>query len=158
MFFPGDRAVRIFLKIMSIPSVIPAGRSHPISYLLNIRLMTSVETPEAGVYIMPRLTPNQLDSASNVMDSKYAYVTLLTKNSYLAGVLVLDLCLRMVNSKYPLVVMVTPSLPEEARAVIRKRQIKTREVKVLRPPEGKHTLAADDSRFADTWTKLRCFL
>ncbi|KAF8912780.1 nucleotide-diphospho-sugar transferase [Gymnopilus junonius] len=91
------------------------------------------------------------------MGSKYAYVTLLTKNSYLAGVLVLDLCLRMVDSKYPLVVMVTPSLPEEAKAVIHKRHILTREVKILRPPEGKHTLAADDSRFADTWTKLRGF-
>ncbi|KDR85114.1 hypothetical protein GALMADRAFT_233742 [Galerina marginata CBS 339.88] len=91
------------------------------------------------------------------MSSEYAYVTLLTKTSYLAGVLVLDHCLRMVNSKYPLVVMVTPSLPEEVKTVINKRCIPTREVKGLRPPDGTHTLAAHDARFADTWTKLRGF-
>ncbi|KAF8973912.1 nucleotide-diphospho-sugar transferase [Flammula alnicola] len=91
------------------------------------------------------------------MSSKYAYVTLLTTTSYLAGVLVLDHCLRAVNSKYPLVVMVTPSLPEDVRAVLRKRPIPTREVEWLQPPTGTHTLHVHDARFADTWTKLRGF-
>ncbi|KAJ3510542.1 hypothetical protein NLJ89_g4619 [Agrocybe chaxingu] len=91
------------------------------------------------------------------MSSRYAYVTLLTTPSYLAGVLVLDHCLRAVNSKYPLVVMITPSLPEEVRAILRKRSILMREVKSLQPPNGMHTLAAHDVRFADTWTKLRGF-
>ncbi|KAF9532047.1 nucleotide-diphospho-sugar transferase [Crepidotus variabilis] len=90
------------------------------------------------------------------MSSKCAYVTLLTKPSYLAGVLVLDHCLRAVHSRYPLVVMITSSLPEEARLVLRKRSIRTREVKALDPPLH-HTLASHDSRFADTWTKLRGF-
>ena len=89
------------------------------------------------------------------MSSDYVYVTLLTKTSYLAGVLVLHNCLRNVDSQYPLVVMVTPSLPEDARAVLRKRRICTREVKSLQPPEGRHTLFSHDARFADTWTKLR---
>jgi len=90
------------------------------------------------------------------MKSKGAYVTLLTKTSYLPGTLVLDYSLRNVQSKYPLVVMVTPSLPIEARAVLQKRRILMREVDPLRP-QGKHTLAAHDARFADTWTKLRGF-
>ncbi|KAG5718848.1 hypothetical protein E4T56_gene6329 [Termitomyces sp. T112] len=88
---------------------------------------------------------------------KAAYVTLLTKTSYLAGTLVLDHGLRAVASKYPLVVMVTPSLPLEARDVLRMRGILTREVDSLQPREGSHSLAAHDARFADTWTKLRGF-
>jgi len=96
-----------------------------------------------------------LQPPAKFMSPKYAYVTLLTRASYLAGVLVLDYCLRAVGSKYPLVVMVTSSLPEDARAVLRKRCIITREVTSLQPP-GQHTLASHDARFADTWTKLRC--
>ena len=90
------------------------------------------------------------------MSFDYAYVTLLTTTSYLAGLLVLHSSLRAVNSKYPLVVMVTPSLPEDARAVLRKWRICTREVASLHPPKGRHTLPPHESRFADTWTKLRC--
>jgi len=90
------------------------------------------------------------------MDPGCAYVTLLTKSSYLAGVLVLNHSLRQVDAGYPLVVMVTPSLPEEARGLLRNCAIRTREVASLYPPV-QHTLADHDSRFADTWTKLRAF-
>jgi len=89
------------------------------------------------------------------MSPNYAYVTLLTQASYLAGVLVLDQSLRSVGSQYPLVVMVTPSLPDDVRAVLRKRRIRTRDVDSLQPPDRNHTLAEHDVRFADTWTKLR---
>jgi len=89
------------------------------------------------------------------MNPNYAYVTLLTQTSYLAGVLVLDQSLRSVGSKYPLVVMVTPSLPDDVRAVLRNRRIRTRDVDSLQPPDRNHTLAEHDIRFADTWTKLR---
>lgn len=89
------------------------------------------------------------------MSPSGAYVTLLTKTSYLPGTLVLDYGLRAVGSKYPLVVMTTPALPEDARDVLKKRGITTREVDTLQPEEGAHTLAAHDARFADTWTKLR---
>ncbi|KAG6816287.1 hypothetical protein H0H87_007230 [Tephrocybe sp. NHM501043] len=91
------------------------------------------------------------------MSRKAAYVTLLTKTSYLAGTLVLDYGLRAVNSKYPLVVMVTPTLPSEARDVLRNHGILTREVDSLQPKEGSHSLSTHDARFADTWTKLRGF-
>ncbi|KAF8179651.1 nucleotide-diphospho-sugar transferase [Pholiota molesta] len=91
------------------------------------------------------------------MPSKAAYVTLLTSISYLPGVLVLNQSLRRVKSKYRLVVMVTPSLPDSARKVLSRQRIGITEVETLRPPEGKHNLHAHDSRFADTWTKLRAF-
>jgi hypothetical protein len=86
---------------------------------------------------------------------KGAYVTLLTNTAYLPGALVLDYGLRAVGSRYPLVVMVTPTLPDVVRAVLHKRGILVREVDSLHPQEGKHVLSAHDARFADTWTKLR---
>ncbi|KIY45463.1 glycosyltransferase family 8 protein [Fistulina hepatica ATCC 64428] len=85
-----------------------------------------------------------------------AYVTLLTKPDYLPGTLVLALGLHVVRSKYPLVVMVTPDLPREARIVLHKRGIMTYDIEALRP-RGPHTLDAYDARFAETWTKLRAF-
>ena len=86
---------------------------------------------------------------------QHAYVTLLTNNSYLAGILVLNCGLRAVNSKYPLVAMVTPSLPADARSVMRGQGIVLREVESLKPNAGKHDLNAYDVRFSETWTKLR---
>lgn len=98
------------------------------------------------------------------MTLKAAYVTLLTKTSYLPGTLVLAHSLRntppegpqgYAGSKYPLIVMVTPQLPQEAREVLSKENIVTRDVQSLQPAEGAHKLASHDARFADTWTKLR---
>lgn len=89
------------------------------------------------------------------MSPSAAYVTLLTAPAYLPGVLVLNQTLRSVGSKYPLVLMVTPSLPCEARDVIKKRGIAIRDIDHLYPEENVHKLATHDSRFRDTWTKLR---
>ncbi|KAF9015284.1 nucleotide-diphospho-sugar transferase [Cyathus striatus] len=86
-----------------------------------------------------------------------AFVTLLTKASYLPGTLVLDQSLKNAVSQYPLVVMVTPTLPDSVRAVLQKRGIPMRLIEPMYPDEGQHSLAAHDERFADTWTKLRVF-
>lgn len=83
-------------------------------------------------------------------------MTLLTNNSYLAGALVLDHGLRAVKSKYPLVTMVTASLPADARIIVQKRGIILRDVELLRPNGGNY-LDPYDRRFEDTWTKLRGF-
>ncbi|KAL0579118.1 hypothetical protein V5O48_002901 [Marasmius crinis-equi] len=86
-----------------------------------------------------------------------AYVTLLTKQSYLAGVLVLNYTLKAVNSKYPLVVMVTPPVPEGVRDILRRQGLKLYDIESLMPVEGRHSLSESDARFHDTWTKLRVF-
>ncbi|KAH7909110.1 glycosyltransferase family 8 protein [Hygrophoropsis aurantiaca] len=91
------------------------------------------------------------------MGRNAAYVTLLTKTSYLPGVLVLEYTLRTVASRYPLVVMVTPSLPQAARDILDRKGISMKEVFSLQPPEGLHNLSSHDERFTDTWTKLRSF-
>ncbi|CAE6428023.1 Galactinol synthase 7 OS=Arabidopsis thaliana GN=GOLS7 PE=2 SV=1 [Rhizoctonia solani AG-1 IB] len=88
-----------------------------------------------------------------------AFVTLLTKPSYLPGVLVLhdSLSSKPVSSAYPLIVMVTPAVPDEAREILRLRGIKIRPVEAMGPEPGKWSVDAHDSRFIDAWTKLRVF-
>jgi hypothetical protein len=89
------------------------------------------------------------------MSFQAAYTTLLTNANYLPGALVLDYCLRSVHSKYPLVIMTSPDLPQDAREVLRKRKIATQDVNLLLPTDGTHKLSDADVRFKDTWTKLR---
>ncbi|KAI0639251.1 glycosyltransferase family 8 protein [Trametes polyzona] len=89
--------------------------------------------------------------------SRRAYLTLLTTKDYLPGVLVLHKSLVDAGSKYPLVVMATPALPQEVRDVVMRRGISIRDVDPLYPKDGKHQLAAHDVRFAETWTKVRVF-
>ena len=86
---------------------------------------------------------------------KATFATLLTRESYLAGTLVLNHSLRSVGSKYELVVMTTPELSERARDVLFKEKIMIKDIARLDPTEGSHTLSAHDKRFKDTWTKLR---
>ncbi|PSR85832.1 hypothetical protein PHLCEN_2v5308 [Hermanssonia centrifuga] len=63
--------------------------------------------------------------------------------------------LRDVQSKYPLVVMVTPAVQPEDRHILQKAGITLREVDSLLPDKDRHTLSEHDVRFQDTWTKLR---
>lgn len=84
-----------------------------------------------------------------------AYVTLLTKESYLPGTLVLHHTLRSVGSKYDLIIMAPPALSARARNLLQRRQIKVVDIHGLYPTEGVHSLSAADERFRDTWTKLR---
>lgn len=64
----------------------------------------------------------------------------------------------MVQSAYPLVVMVTPALDEVSRAVIRGRGLKIIEVESISPGKGRNGFDTGFfARFADTWTKLRAF-
>ncbi|QRW13438.1 glycosyltransferase family 8 protein [Ceratobasidium sp. AG-Ba] len=88
-----------------------------------------------------------------------AFVTLLTNPEYLPGVLVLhdSLQSRPVSSAYPLVVMVTSSVPPQAREILRLRNIKTRTVQPMGPEPGKWSVDPHDSRFIEAWTKLRVF-
>jgi hypothetical protein len=88
------------------------------------------------------------------MSYKAAYVTLLTKDSYLPGALTLEQSLKSVQSRYPLVVLVTPTLPIRTRDVLSRRKIQFREIQPLQPENGP-TISGHDERFADTWSKLR---
>ena len=90
------------------------------------------------------------------MKPKKAFVTLLTKSSYLPAALVLNDSLKRVESKYPLVIMSTPSLPSEAKEALTREKLQIVAVDSLQPKPNTHVLSALDVRFEDTWTKLRC--
>jgi len=87
-------------------------------------------------------------------DAPCAYVTLITTISYLPGVLVLFYSLRSTASRYPLVVMVTPSVSQDARDILTKSGIVLREIQSLYPLSASGEQLCED-RFVDTWTKLR---
>ena len=88
------------------------------------------------------------------MTRNAAFTTLLTKDSYFPGVSILERSLKSVQSRYPLVVLVTPALPQRTRDALSRRKIQFREIQHLKPENGP-AIAGHDERFADTWTKLR---
>lgn len=92
--------------------------------------------------------------------SKFAYCTLITRSSYLAGVIILAHTLKKYNCAYPLIVLYTDTLPADSVHALELEAPKTnlilRRVSVLLPRKNIHVhLIAE--RFADTWTKLRVF-
>ena len=90
---------------------------------------------------------------------KRAWVTLLTRPSYLPGVITLAYSLRKHASAYPLVVLVTPSLSASSLHALELEAHNNPDLTVhpAEPllPSGPVTLIA--ARFEDTWTKLRAF-
>lgn len=89
------------------------------------------------------------------------WVTLVTKATYLPGVIILAYSLSLQKSKYPLIVLVTPSLPRSALHALESESVhnpnlQIRKIDHLKLPQSqKTTLIAQ--RFEDTWTKLRAF-
>lgn len=91
---------------------------------------------------------------------KFAYTTLITRASYLAGVIILAHSLKKQGSKYPLIVYYTSSLSKSAVRALELESSKSnlilRPCDLLLPRENvKVHLIAE--RFTDTWTKLRVF-
>jgi inositol 3-alpha-galactosyltransferase len=90
----------------------------------------------------------------------YAYCTLITRASYLAGVIVLAHTLKEHKSKYPLIVLYTSSLSADA---VRALELESKRTNlILHPidvllPRKELKLLLIATRFADTWTKLRVF-
>ncbi|KAI1034193.1 hypothetical protein LB503_012481 [Fusarium chuoi] len=120
-----------------------------------------VQAPTTLILFSPGITIfcNTTKMAGNAARHN-AYATLITRDSYLPGVIILAYTLQRNASIYPLVVLYTPNLPRDAKRVLEleapKCNMILRECEHLLPPEGvKMTLIAE--RFADTWTKLRVF-
>ncbi|KAL9618570.1 MAG: hypothetical protein Q9160_006754 [Pyrenula sp. 1 TL-2023] len=91
-----------------------------------------------------------------------AYVTLVTRPSYLAGVIVLAFSLRRSNAQYPLLALYTESLGNESINVLKteaKQNILLHPVRIdpLTPPAEQGASGGVAERFQDTYTKLRAF-
>ena len=89
-----------------------------------------------------------------------AYITLITRASYLPGVITLAYTLKKHRSEYPLVVLHPPNLHKSASKALElestSSNIILRQCDLLHPPEGNNVQLVW-SRFEDTWTKLRVF-
>ncbi|BGO90951.1 hypothetical protein NBRC10512_002293 [Rhodotorula toruloides] len=92
--------------------------------------------------------------AAQTNTGRRAYVTLLTNARYLPGLLLLDHTMKQVNTRYPLVVLTTPSFPSEHLDLLETLGMETRRIELLEP-QGGVTLIAE--RFKDTWSKLQAF-
>ena len=93
-------------------------------------------------------------------DRSYAYCTLITRSSYLGGVVILAHTLAKYKTAHPLIVLYTDTLPWSSIRALELEAPKTnlilRRVTALLPRDNVHVhLIAE--RFADTWTKLRVF-
>ncbi|KAK4687284.1 hypothetical protein P7C73_g2830, partial [Tremellales sp. Uapishka_1] len=94
------------------------------------------------------------------MTAPYAYCTLITRSSYLAGVIILAHTLVKHKCAYPLIVLYTDTLPSSSIRALElessRSNIVLRPIAPLLPRDNIHvSLIAE--RFADTWTKLRVF-
>ena len=92
----------------------------------------------------------------------YCWVTLVTKPSYLPGVLILAYTLSKHKSKYPLIVQYTSSLGDDAERTLQAEadaggRIKPEKVELLLPRAGQENTSSVAERFKDTFTKLRAF-
>ncbi|KAH9907727.1 nucleotide-diphospho-sugar transferase [Xylariomycetidae sp. FL2044] len=92
----------------------------------------------------------------------YAYATLITRASYLAGVIVLAHSLQKHIASYPLIVLYTPALPAHALRALKIEAGRSQGRVVLRPcdpllPPAHVKINLIAARFEDTWTKLRVF-
>lgn len=91
-------------------------------------------------------------SVSRREGSRKTWMTLLTNEQYLDGVLTLDYSIKKYKSKYPLVVFHPETLEENVLIELRKRNIKTKLVNLLLPTT--HKDYGRDERFYDCWSKL----
>lgn len=69
------------------------------------------------------------------MEQKRAYVTVLSTDEYLIGVLVLNESLIKVNSKYKLVVLINDNISDEAKNILLQKNIEVIKIKSIDLPE-----------------------
>lgn len=94
------------------------------------------------------------------MDSeKYAYVTVLTTDTYLIGVLALKECLNRVKSKYKLVVLINNSINEKTIKIMKNFNIEIIKINSVEIPQRIMTKNAGTNynRWSNTFDKLRVF-
>jgi len=109
----------------------------------------------------------EFDSTNGILSSdestypELAWVTLVTKASYLPGSVLLAYSLQKHKSRYPLIVLTTPSFPDELVPSLEEECSLSNSVHLriaaLTPPPRNLPPSLIAARFADTWTKLRVF-
>ncbi|KAG8760380.1 hypothetical protein FRC14_003237 [Serendipita sp. 396] len=88
---------------------------------------------------------------------KRVYMTLLSNTAYLPGTLILYHSLQATKPKYPLIVLITPALPEDSKQMLERSGIETLLIDRFAPPVNRFDPSKTFARFADIWTKVGVF-
>ena len=88
--------------------------------------------------------------------TRRAYVTVLSDNSYINGVVVLDASLKAVGSVYPLVCIVTPDVCQENRDVLKALNIRTIDKDIIKPVN--HGEAPEEIKSLDVYGWLKALV
>ena len=92
---------------------------------------------------------------------KYSYITLLSDDSYIYGVMLLNKSLKDVNTQYPLEVLVTSNVTKPILNILEQLQLKYYIINPLQSDEMIKYNSKINSKFAKTWslslTKLEIF-
>jgi alpha-N-acetylglucosamine transferase len=100
---------------------------------------------------------------STTSDSeKTCWVTLVTKDSYVPGAIILAHTLDQQKSKYPFLIQYTSSLGDQCIAALEEEgkkygRIQLQKVELLLPRKDQENTGSVATRFRDTFTKLRAF-
>jgi inositol 3-alpha-galactosyltransferase len=95
-------------------------------------------------------------------EEKSCWVTLVTKPSYVPGAIILAHSLAKHKSRYPLLILYTQTLGQEAVRALEAEaaasgSIIPHQVDLLLPRKGQENTGGVAERFVDTYTKLRAF-
>lgn len=85
------------------------------------------------------------------------FVTLLSSENYLTGVFVLQHSLVQVQSKYPLLVLLTPSISYDIENILHKSNILTKRILPKFTPPPEIIAKISQRRWANTFEKLQAF-
>lgn len=93
---------------------------------------------------------------------KYSYITLLTNDTYVYGVILLNQTLKQVKTKYPLLVLITNNVSDASKEILTQLNIKYRQVDNIPMSDELFTYNSNvNARFAAIWkncfTKLHIF-
>lgn len=93
------------------------------------------------------------------MDKKYSYITVLTTENYLIGVLALKECLNRLNSKYRLAVLINNNITEKTINILKSFDIDVIKIDKIEIPEQikMQNAGTNYNRWSNTFDKLRMF-
>lgn len=87
------------------------------------------------------------------MREKRAYVSILSSNDFLYGILVLNFSLKKVNSKEQLLVLITPNISDDIFLLLKRLDINVKKVEHIKNPNDKLI----SERFLYNYSKLHIF-
>ena len=83
--------------------------------------------------------------------NKYSYITLLSDDSYIYGVILLSESLKEVNSQYPLEILVTPNVSQPILEILEQLQLKYTSINAIRRNDILNYNKTINERFAKIW-------